>query len=105
MKIKTMTGALMSAALVTGLVGCNARPVSAVDVDQSVMSPAAKALLPQDATITRVQEETYSDGNKNQVVYYSLNGQEKKIKINSDDETKPSGVFGVNLAEKEKVKE
>lgn len=92
MKIKTITGAMMSIA-VMAFVGCNAKPQSVVDVDQSVMYPAAKSLLSQDATITRVQEETYGDGSKNQIITYTLNGQEKKIKISAKDQTTPSGVF------------
>ena len=106
MKIQSIAGAVMSAgvcgALVCGVIGCNAKPVKVVDVDQSVLSPAAKALLPQDASITKVQEETYGEGNTNQVITYTLNGVEKKIKISSKDHTSPSGVFEEHVVKKEK---
>lgn len=102
MKIQSIAGAVMSAALVCGMIGCNAKPVKVVDVDQSVLSPAGKALLPQDAVITRVQEETYGEGNTNQVITYTLNGVEKQIKISSKDHTSPSGVFEEHSVKKEK---
>lgn len=95
MKIKTMASAVVSAALVAGLIGCNPRPRSVVDVDQSVLPPPAKAMLPQDATYDRVQEETYSRGDKIYVITYTVNGQQKKIKYNPKDRTDPDGVFNM----------
>jgi hypothetical protein len=93
MKIQTMA-ALMSAALFAGMLGCNSKPVSVVEVDQSVLPPPAKAMLPQEATYDRVEEETYGNGSKVYVVTYTLNGEQKKIKYNSKDQSEPSRVFG-----------
>lgn len=93
MKTQTIKAVVMTAAMGLAMLGCNAKPVSVVDVDQSVMYPSAKSLLSQDASITRVQEETYSDGNKNQIIHYTLNGEEKQIKVSAKDHTSASGVF------------
>ncbi len=93
MKIKSMTGVLLAAAVLGSLAGCMAKPVSVVEVDQSVLPAAAKSLLPQEATINRAEKETYGDGNEIYVLHYTLNGVDKAIKVNAKDHTSASGVF------------
>lgn len=93
MKIRTIAGVMVAAALATSLVGCASKPVSVVEVDQSVLPAPAKSLLPQDAAISRVEKETYGDGNELYVLHYTLNGAEKSIKVNAKDRTDASGVF------------
>ena len=93
MKVQSIIGVVLTAALVGGLIGCNARPILVEGVDQSVLPASAKALLAQDAVITHVDKETYSGGNENYVLHYTLNGMEKSIKISAKDHTSASGVF------------
>lgn len=93
MQIKSIVGAAMASVAVACFVGCTVKPVSVVEVDQSILPATAKALLTQDSTIDRVEKETYPDGRENFVVTYTKDGVQKSIKVNAKDHSSPSGVF------------
>lgn len=93
MKIKSIAGVVTALALAAALTGCLANPISTTEVDQSVLPASAKSILPQDAVITRVQKEKYSDGAEIFILNYTLNGVESAIRVNPADRSAPSGVF------------